>query len=442
MPKLIEHIHTGRKFLTENLWSIRIDKITNKRQGFLLNIVRILALSIKGFNEDRCLTRASALTYYILLSIVPILALAFAIAKGLGYEAYLQQQILADNMQYKDVLDNIFVYAHKLLDNTQSGLLALVGIIVLLWSVISLLSNIENTFNDIWNISKGRSWFRKITDYLTIFLIAPIFLLMSSSLLVLLETHFKSESHLLTSAGHWFIKLLAYFFMCLMFTVMYMVMPNIRVKFKSAFYAGIFATILFELLQWSYITFQIGAGKMNAIYGTFAALPLFLIFVQYSWYILLYGAEISYSIQNVSDFELAGEVKNLSIRYKRVMAILISSTVMKNFISGLKPMNAHEIGHKLDLPHKLTSSVISELVGARIFVEVKGRDDKDEVSYQPAVSDSQLSVRYLIDALDKQGINELPITIKEELKIVHHLMDDLDSVLDNAKGNLLIKDIK
>ena len=419
-----------------------MDKLTSKRQGILLNTVRILALSIKGFNEDKCLTRASALTYYILLSIVPILALAFAIAKAFGYEQDLQQQILADNTQYKDLLENMFMYANKLLSNTKGGLLAVVGTVVLIWSVISLLSNIENTFNDIWKINKGRNWFRKITDYLTIFIFAPLFLILSSGLLVLLQTHFKTESHLLSAAGTSFLKLLSYTFMCAVFTVMYMVMPNTHVKFKSALYAAIFATILFELLQWGYITFQIGANRLNAIYGTFAALPLFLIFIQYSWYILLYGAEISYSIQNVSDFELAGEVKNLSVRYKRVMAILISSAVMKNFLSGKRPLNVNDLVHRLDLPHKLATAIVSELVKAGIFVEVKGRDDKDDVSYQPAISDSQLSVRFLIDALDKHGINELPITIKEELKVVHHLMDDLDSMLDNEKGRLLIRDIK
>ncbi len=442
MAGLIDNILKAKKFVTETLWSIRLDKIANKRHGILVRFLRILSLSIKGFQEDNCLTRASALTYYILLSIVPILALAFAISKGFGLEQDLQQRILADNMQYKEILENGFVYANKMLENTKGGILAGVGILVLIWSVISLLSNIENTFNDVWNINKGRNWFRKITDYLTIIIIAPLFIIVSGSLLVLLQTEFKTDIYFLSSASHFLIKLVAYFFMCCMFTILYIIMPNTKVKFKPAFFAAIFTTILFELLQWAYITFQVGAGRLNAIYGSFAALPLFLIFVQYSWYIVLYGAEIAYSIQNVSHFELEGEVKNLSIRYKRVMAILISNVVLKNFLAGKKPLTLSEIVKRLDLPHRLASAIVDELVRAAIFSEVKGGDDKDEVAYQPAVSDSVLSVKYLVDKLDRFGVNELPITISEELTLVNRLMDDMDSEMSNEKGKILIRDLK
>lgn len=439
MSRLVRNIRKAKTFVNENLWSIRLDKVSSKRQGLLLRSLRVAALAIKGFNEDKCLTKASALTFYILLSIVPILALAFAIAKGFGFEKDLETQILQDYSQYAEVLTQAFTYAHKMLSQTKGGLLAMVGIVVLLFSVINLLSNIEMSFNDVWNVTKGRTWYRKVTDYLTIMLIAPIFLVASGGLTVMIQTH-STDVLFLSAATTILIKLLAFMFVCGMFTFLFMVLPNTRVEFRSALIASVVTAVLFELLQWAYITFQIGVNRMNAIYGGFAALPLFLIWVQYTWYIVLFGAELAYATQNVGHFELESEIRKVSARYKRVIAILICNVIVKNFLAGKKAMNMQGIIDRLDLPHRLANLVVCELVETGILSEVKTEIDK-EVAYQPAVSDSVLTVKYVIDKLDHKGVNELPISDSEELATIRKLMADLDTALNNDKGKLLIRDI-
>jgi membrane protein len=436
---MIRNIKKAKLFVDENLWNIRLDKVSNKRQGFFLRSLRVFALATKGFNEDNCLTKASALTFYILLSIVPILALAFALSKGFGLEKELQANILQEYGEYKDVLGHAFNYADKMLAETKGGIMAVVGALLLLFSVINLLSNIENSFNDIWNVSKARTWYRKVTDYLTIMLIAPIFIVASGSLTVMLQTQ-NTDVVLLSHANTLLIKILALAFVCGMFTFLFMVLPNTRVQFKSAFIAALVTAILFELIQWAYITFQIGVNRLNAIYGGFAALPLFLIWVQYSWYIVLYGAELAYAIQNVAHFELESEIKKISVRYKRVIAILICNLVVKNFLAGKKALTMQEIIDKLDLPHRLANLVVTELIESRILSEVKTEIDK-EVAFQPAVSDSLLTVKYVIDKLDHKGVNELPMASSAELATIKRLMTDLDTALSNDKGKLLIRDI-
>ena len=163
MANVVTVLKKGWSFLTEQLWVVRLDKM-NKRHGFFVKQIRVFSLAIKGFNEDKCLTRATALTFYTLFSIVPVLALMFAIAKGLGYHEELKKQISEGSSQYSTVLNQAFIYADSMLQNAKGGVIAGFGAVLLLWSVISLLMNIETSFNDIWEIKKGRTWYRNVTD--------------------------------------------------------------------------------------------------------------------------------------------------------------------------------------------------------------------------------------------------------------------------------------
>ncbi len=438
MANVVTVIKKGWSFLTERLWVVRLDKM-NKRHGFFVKQLRVFSLSIKGFNEDNCLTRATALTFYTLFSIVPVLALMFAITKGLGYDEDFKKQIAEGSSQYSTVLNQAFIYADSMLNNAKGGVIAGFGAILLLWSVISLLINIETSFNDIWEIKQGRTWYRKVTDYLTIMFIAPIFLVISGSLTVAIQTHVL-DAYLFTELSSFFLKLISFSMIVGVFTFLYIVLPNIRVTFKSAFTAAIFAAVLFELLQWVYVSFQIGTMRMNAIYGSFAALPLFLIWIQYSWYIVLFGAELAFANQNVDHYELENEIKNISVRYKRVIALMVCNNVVKKFQTGVKPPTSIEIAQALDLPVRLARTVINELVEVKLLSEVKTVNDK-EIAYQPGLSDSLLTIKFVINRLDEKGVNELPITNEHELKTINRLLKDLDNVMSDEKGNVLVKDI-
>lgn len=438
MANVVTVLKKGWGFLTKQLWVVRLDKM-NKRHGFFVKQLRVFSLSIKGFNEDNCLTRATALTFYTLFSIVPVLALMFAITKGLGYDEDFKKTISEGSSQYSTVLNQAFIYADSMLNNAKGGVIAGFGALLLLWSVISLLINIENSFNDIWEIKKGRTWYRKVTDYLTIMFIAPIFLIISGSLTVAIQTHVL-DAYFYSGLSAFFLKLISFSMICGVFTFLYIVLPNTRVTFKSAFTAAFIAAVLFELLEWVYISFQIGTTRLNAIYGSFAALPLFLIWVQYSWYIVLFGAELAFANQNVDHYELENEIKNISIRYKRVIALMICNNVVKNFQSDNKPLTAIEIAHRLDVPVRLARTVINELVEVKILAEVITANDK-ETAYQPGISDSLLTIKFIINKLDEHGVNELPITDKKELAIIDKLLDDLDNVISEEKGNVLVKDI-
>jgi membrane protein len=429
-------------FLNHNLWRVRLDKL-EKKQSFFIRQLRIFSLATNGFNEDKCLLKATALTYYTLFSIVPIIALAFAIAKGFGFEQSLQQDLLLKFQDQKDILTQAFVYADKMLANTKGGLIAGVGIVLLLWSIIKLLSSIEESFNEIWEIKRDRTWTRKITDYLSIMLIGPVFIILSGGLTVWLKTGLDtvaSNVEIISPVTVIFLKLFSFGLMWGMFIFLYMALPNTKVTFKGAAMGSLIAAILFELLQWTYVSSQIGVASYNKIYGSFAALPLFLIWIQYSWFVVLFGAELTFAHQNVDHYELESDITNISDRYKRVIALLIANMVVKNFNEGKTALTSIEIAQKLDLPLRLARVIINEFIETGVFNEVKMTIDK-EIGYQPGISDSKLTVKFIIDKLDEKGVNELPIESGKELAIVNRLMKDMDEVLNTSKGNMLVKDL-
>jgi len=438
MAGIIGTIRKSREFISTTIWHIRLSKMEG-RKGFVIKQLRIFSLATKGFNEDNCLTTASALTFYTLFSIVPILALVFAIAKGFGYDANLKLMLVNQYSEYASILTNAFVYADSMLANTKGGLIAGFGIVLLLWSVMKLLVSIEQSFNNIWEIKRGRTWVRKITDYLTIMLVSPLLLIVSGSITAAIHTKIGSVQ-VLGFVSTFFIKLLAYGLIAGVFTFLYMVLPNTKVKFRAAGGAAIISTILFELLQWAYIKFQIGASSLNAIYGGFAALPLFLIWVQYSWYIVLFGAELAFANQNVDHYELESEIQNLSIRYKKAIALMIANLVSRRFYNGEKALTVSEITTTLDLPIRLTRHIINDFLETKIFAEVKTDNEKESV-YQPAMTESKLTVKYIFDALDVKGVNALPIHDTNELVHINALMKELDNTMDTDLGHLLVKDI-
>lgn len=445
MPGLIEKIKFYTHLIKHQLWKVRLNKL-DKKQGFLVKQIRVFSLSVKRFNEDQCLIKSSALTYFLLFSIVPVIALAFAVAKGFGFQETLEQNILRDFSEQKEVLTQVFDYANVMLNNAKGGVIAGVGVILLLWSVMKLLGNIEDSFNDIWEVKKSRSFIRKFTDYFSILLIAPIFIIVSGSITVII----RSQLDAIILSTSWLqpiepivgiiLRLFSLLLITGLFTFLYVVLPNTKVQVKPAFIAAIVAAIFFELLEFTYINFQVGVARYNAIYGSFAALPLFLIWVQYSWYVVLFGAELAYAYQHIDQFELKSEILNVSHRYKKMVAILTASRVVKNFTEGKKAMTLDEIAHELDLPVRLVKPIVEDFIETGIFNPV--RFDKEEiVRYQPGMSEQQLSVCYVIESIEKKGVNEMHTNHLDYIKTSDNLLIEFEENMKQSKTNLLIKDL-
>lgn len=438
------NIKNSIHFLREGVWSIP-SKTLSPARSFFLKQLRIIILALRGFDEDKCGLQASALTFYCLMSIVPVVAMAFGVAKGFGFEETLKQQIYEKFQDQSVIITKIVAFSESMLEKTQGGLVAGIGVAVLFFLVIKLLSNIERSFNNIWGIRAGRSLARKLTDYLAVMLICPLLFIMSSSLTVFLTT----EANELTGRIAFLqtfspliaitLKPLPYLFTSVLFTFNYIFMPNTKVRFKSALFGGIVAGIIYQVAQWAYIKFQIGAVNYGAIYGGFAALPLFLLWLQMSWVIVLLGAEISSACQTVDTYEFEPDCLKVSARFKQILALRIVQLCVHHFTEGKEPWRAALISHELEIPIRLVREVIFELVQSGILLETHTPDD--EPAYCPARTVENLRVSDVLFALEKLGQDTIRMSEEAGFQGFKKSLAKLEKVVKNAPANLLIKDV-
>ncbi len=433
-------------FIRKDIWRITF-KDMPKYQVILIKVVRILLLAFRGYNEDKVSLRSSALTFYSMLSVVPVAAMAFGISKMVGIEKQLTRYLNEQFAGQQEVLEYIIQFSNSFLENTKGGLIAGIGAIILIWSVMKVFGNIESSFNAIWQIRQGRNWFRKFSDYISMLIIAPILLVSSSSATVFISTMLKelaAESAIvgvLSPLLFLLIKLIPYVLIWLLLTMVYMVMPNTKVNFKSAFVAGIISGTAFVFIQWVYIHFQVGVSKYNAIYGSFAALPLFLIWLQMSWLIVLFGAEISFAVQNVEKYEFEPDTHSLSPFSWRVLTLMVAHLLIKNFAKGEKAMTAENISKRLEIPIRSVRDILYILVDSGILSEVNTQYEK-ETAYQPAVDTNILSVSYVLNAIDHRGTDRILAIASTEKDQIIKLLNDFDIAVQNARGTKLLKDIQ
>jgi membrane protein len=432
-------------FITKGIWSIQANEL-NKRMRQMIKAGRILILSIRGFNEDRIQLRASALTLYTLLSVVPILALGFGIAKGFNMDQYLEDQLVNLLQGQQEILTKAIDFATNLLVRTKGGIVAGFGLLVLFWTVIKVFINIESSFNDIWQIKKSRPFTRKFSDYLSIMFISPVLFISASASNVFIHQALSTIDDRTKIIGYvspfifFFLKLIPYFLIILLFTLVYMVMPNTKVRFKSGLAGGIIAGIIFLITQWFYVYFQIGVSQYNAIYGSFAALPLFIIWVQLSWQIVLFGAKISYSTQNIDMYEFEKETIYLNDYSRRIVSIQMVHRIIDNFINGIKPLTINELSNELHIPIRMIKSVLKDLVQCGILSEVITENPKI-TAFQPAQYIDRLSVEFIFENLDKLGETYIAQENSELTQKIITIQENFYKQMKSMPDNMLVKNL-
>ncbi len=432
-------------FIQTDIWRIRLATVS-RRRSLLIRPLRIVLLALRGFDEDRCQLRASALTFYSLLSVVPIVAMAFGIAKGFGFEKLLEKQLLAKVPSQEEVLHRIIEFARSLLENTKGGMIAGIGVVILFWTVVKVLGHIEHAFNHIWGIEESRTLGRKFSDYLSVTFICPVLFIVSGSVTVFISTQVTLVTErvallgLFSSVIFLFIRLLPFCVIWVLFTFVYIFMPNTKVNFKSGLLAGVIAGTTYQLVQWAYITFQMGAAKYNAIYGSFAALPLFLIWLQISWLIVLLGAEICFAHQNVDTYEFEPDCLNVSSAFKRLLSLQIMHLLVTEFHTGRRPLTDVKISRILDIPIRLVRQILHDLVGSGIVSKTKTEEERQS-GYQPARSIETMTVKCVIDALEHRGVGDLPVAQTKEVKALSDTMQAFEQAIEQSPANKLMKDL-
>lgn len=427
-------------FLTYDIWRLTESEVTGMQRK-LINLIKVVFLSIRRYNEDELQNKASALTYNTLLCIVPILAIFFGIARGFGLQKNLQDELDTYFKAQSDILNQLTIFIDSYLNYSKGGVFIGIGLIFLFFTAMGLISTIENSFNDIWQVKQGRTYWRKLTDYFSMLLILPILIISSSGLSIYISTQMSEyQFFFLDPLLKFTIKLSPYILSWILCTCTYIFLPNTKVKFKNALLAGIVTGTAFQIFQFFYINGQIWVSKYNAIFGGFAALPLLLLWLQLSWLIVLFGAELAFAGQNIENYDFETDTKHITHRYKDFLILVVSSVITKRFANGETAYTAEEITKEYNIPIRLTRQVLNILLEIRVIVETPDADGRT-LRYQPAIDIHLLSIGYLFDKIERTGSENFKID--REHKFSAHWKEVL-KIKGNAKelgDHVLIKDL-
>lgn len=428
---IVERATALFNYLTTGIWS-------DPRRNWRLSILRTLNLSVNSFLNRDIQTQACAMTYRTLLAVVPALALLFAIGRGFGIQNVLQDELYELFPAQRVAITYAMGFIDSYMQTTSEGLFVGIGLVFLLWTLISLLGNVEDTFNYIWGQKNGRSIWRKISDYTAMLFILPVLMLCTSGLSLLLSSTLDKIFHfsfmtpvisLLLEGAKWLMTFL-------FFTAVYMLIPNTKVKFLNAFISGCIAGTGFMVLQWLFLTGTLYVTRYNAIYGSIAFLPLLLLWMQLVWVICLAGAVICYSSQNVFAFSLDREVESISDSYRDRVSVAITAAIARRFIDRMPPASARDLMNIYEMPARLVTGVTDRLCAAGICNRVLLPDQKEVYGFQLAIDPAQLNLATLHRILYDLGTSDFisdfeanfPGTVEIHRKIAQAYADVAENV--------------
>ncbi len=422
-----------QRYVTHDIWSM-----DHEHGSWQIRYARLalkwIIVTGQGVIKDRVFLRASALTYTSILSIVPFLAVGFSVLKGVGFQNMpmihdLLSRVFAGR---EEVADTIITYVN----NTNVRALGIVGVAVLFFTVVNLLSNIEKTFNDMWGVTRSRSIARKTADYISVSILFPILIVTAISLTATLENYWLVKNLLSVSLINQFYMLLlkltpfAAAGLALMF--LYMFIPNTRVRFWPALGAGVVAGAIWQLAQWAYVTFQFGFSKYNAIYGSFAQLPLFLIWVYVSWVIVLVGAELCYAFQNLKTVEKASRFSNISMKERQLAGLSAAAALTRAFYSQNGAPSLDELAQELDLPENLLTDALETLRRAGLAGQVERDEQERFVLLQPP---ERVRAKDVLEAFLKDGAGGFDLVHSPDFKALEEALRSMDAAVAASEGN-------
>ena len=440
-------ISSIRQFIEKGVWEIRLKDLPPGK-AFSVRCLRVPLLAFQGFLKNHDEKTSSILTYYSLLSLVPVLGVAFGIAKGFSLEKLIEKQIYQmaqqSNLQM-EIANRLLGFSQSLLEHAKGGVIAGIGVVMIFWTVISILGRIEDSFNVVWQVKRPRSLTKKFTDYLTMMVFTPIFFVLSSSVTILVAGNVTVVVHRIAllrpfSAFILFVlNLLPYFSIWILFVLLYLVMPNTRVPLRSAVAGGIVAGTIFQVVQWAYIRFQIGASYYGAIYGSFAALPLFLVWAQLSWMIVLFGVEFAYAYEHYETFGFHPDYSRISEDSKKRLLLVILHFLVKRFSGEDKSMTLNRIAYALEIPIVLLKQLLSEMMEVGLVAETCA--EEGEAAFQPGRPLDRLTIQYVLDLYERRGDNRMPAASSEAGQKISKFLKEISEMIEKSPANIRLADI-
>jgi membrane protein len=407
---------------------------------------RIFYMLYKGISSNNIYIKASALTFFSILSVIPLVALAFGIAKGFGLSDELRAQIIMQFHNQEQVMNWILDFANNTLEQTSGGWLAGIGVAFLFYTVGQLLRYVENTFNSIWRVEETRVWYRQVTDYLAVIILVPALFIASSSVTVFATTKLTdilSQSDMLDGLKpfvSFLVQLIPFILLCTLSTAAFLAMPNTRVKMRSALFAGLFTGIALQVLQIVYVESQLGIARLGTLYGSFAAVPLLMVWIQMSWVVVLMGAQLSFFMQNITRYEFEFDVQRVSPKQKKRLSLLVMHTLIDDFVKGVKPRAPEEISLELSLPVRTVHDCLDMLQEASMVTEVWNEDTERNV-YQPATDINKMTLSFVLEKIEASGSLHKVVINNADYKKIDSALTKFENLITSSEVNVLLRDL-
>jgi len=437
MARTMGHIKSLVDYCTVGVWN-------DARQNWKISTLKVLNLTVRSFLNSDLQSKSCAMTYRTLLAMVPALALICAIARGFGLQNMIMELLIKQFPSQQQALTTAFSFVDSYLSQASGGLFVGVGVVFLLWTIVSLIRSIETMFNDIWQIAKGRSIWRMTTDYLAIILLLPILMICSNGITIFMST---SLSNLLPFS---FVKpaietlfdVLGLVLTWLFFAGTYILVPNTKVRFRNAIVPGALVGTAFVVLQWLFMNGQLYVAKYNAIYGSFSFLPLFLIWMQLVWLFTLTGGVLCYAMQNIGEFNFGDNIKNISFSYRTRTTLVLMAIIAQRFKASLPALTLNKISVDYRLPLNLITPEAVRLkeMGLVNFIDCAGKETGDR-AIQPAVDVTDLTVAEVINRLRNHGSSDFIPNFSDSYAEIDKIYSEFCNSTDTEVNEIRIIDI-
>ena len=344
-------------------------------QGKISNIIRVVKKALESYGRANSGLWVTSLCFYTILSLVPIFAILFSLGTWLGVADYFLVKLRDYSPLNEESINLLITFAQNFLENTRTGILAGIGFLFLGWTLISMFSIIEKAFNDIWRVEKSRMFLRKITDYISFFILFPTLLVISSGVVKIIADKVGLENIALSIL----IKLIPFLTLLFFFTTMYMLIPNTKVRFIPALIAAVFISLFFSGFQSLFILLQGMVNTYNKIYGSFSVIFIFLFWLKLMWFFIILGAHLCYFLQNRELHLFTKSVEDVNFKIKEYTAVILMTELVERYLNSLTPLTINEIVKKYGIPYEVIKYILNVFIENELVGEIGEKDDKSYV---------------------------------------------------------------
>ena len=404
MNKRLQQI---REFIQYDLWRQPHMAVHDPKKRLGYRILQTIILFGRGFKDKALNVRANSLSFSLLFAFVPMVAGVFAIARGFGFEELLQERISTSFLAEANIAPTIMEWVERYLETARGGLFLGIGLVVLIWAVYAFFNMLELSFNNIWNVKQSRSFGRRLSNYMVVLLLVPIMIILSSGISIFLNSAASASPVLqaIEPIRRVLLRLIPFVVASGVFTWIFIAIPNTKVRFLSAIIPGVIVGILFQLVQMFSVYLVMLFTRMSVVYGAFSAIPLILVWLHITCWLLLIGAELAFAIQNNDMFAYEKDLNTMSRRYKDYVMLYLLAVIIRRFEAGESPQTAQKMAAEHQLPIRLVQQLLSRLeetsIVRRVYTEYE-----EEQAFVPALDTKSITVEMVIGRISAQGTEE------------------------------------